>query len=403
MLNASRFRMRRQVLIVGANPIGLVAALRLRDAGVDVRVIDALPAPSNSNDVVVLHPHSLSLLQDLGLSTALFWLARKVPRVAIYSENERRAVLELPIGWRTAPGAATLPRDVLEQALTRELARRGVTVEWGSRLSKLYQDDRAVWGSITHHYALGNWTDISPFQADFVVGADGTDSAIRRLVGIDLEPIGPRKSYALFEACLKRPPAEAALVLGNGTSSCLYPVRDDLFRFAFELREPLDQEQPNESLSELSLERLPWLDDQPSRCERAVFTTAQGALAARFGVGRVWLAGDAVHSSSPLADRGLNAGLSEVSELVLRMSERLKRPTLGSFADAYHGKRIRQWRELLSPSTPPASGDGKFSWVQRHTRQLLDILPAAEHDLDELMRQLNHGKSAGPSPAHVTA
>ncbi len=403
MLNASRFRMRRQVLVVGASPIGLMAALRLRDMGIDVRVLDPAPAPTESSSVVLLHSQSLRLVQDLGLSTALFWVARKVPRLAVYADGERRAVLDLPLGWRASPGAATLPHDVLLQALTRELARRGAAVEWGARISKLYQDDRAVWGSVTQQRAPGDAAEISPFQADFVIGTDGTDSGVRRLLGVELELIGPRRDYVSSEAQLRRPPGEAQLALTAESSGVVYPARDDRFRFALELHQPLPASPPNDMMRDLVHARFPWLDEPPASYERVQVESTQAALASRLGMGRVWLAGDAAHASGPLADHVLNIGLSEVNELVLRMAEKLKRPAGSSFGDAYQSVRMRQWRELLGGAASPPSGEREPGWLERHRARLLEAAPALEQDLDDLMLQLNQSGSSGRMRVGVTA
>jgi 2-polyprenyl-6-methoxyphenol hydroxylase-like FAD-dependent oxidoreductase len=402
MLNASRFRMRRQVLVVGAGPIGLMAALRLRDMGVDVRVLDPAPAQSEASSVVVLYPHSLRLLQDLGLSTALFWVARGMPQLAVYADGERRATLELPLGWRASPGAATLPQNVLIQALTRELARRGAAVEWGARISKLYQDDRAVWGSVTQQRSQGDPADISPFQADFVIGADGAESTVRRVLGIQLEPLGPRRDYLSCEAQLRRPPSEAQLALGAGSSSVVYPARDDRHRFTFELDQALPAP-TNDVLRDLVHARFPWLDEPPASYEHVRVESTQGALASRLGMGRVWLAGDAAHAAGPLADHVLNIGLSEVNELVLRMAEKLKRPTLAAFGDGYQSVRMRQWRELLGGGAAPPSGEREPGWLARHRPRLLEAIPAMEQDLDDLMLQLNQSGSSGRMRVGVTA
>src|SRR6187402_3265049 len=115
---------RTQVLVVGAGPVGLMAALRLREQGVDVRIIDQQSEHAAHTFPVVLHPTTLRLLGSLGLNEALLWRGRPVSHLAIYTEGERRAVLDLPkvpgISW----GALTLPQDVLRQVLTNALVNR---------------------------------------------------------------------------------------------------------------------------------------------------------------------------------------------------------------------------------------------------------------------------------------
>lgn len=137
-----------QVLVVGAGPVGLVAALKLRQLGVEVRVIDQQSRQRVHTFPVVLHPQSLRLLADLGLAATLFWRGRTVQHLAIYTEYERRAVLDLPVVPGIATGAMTLPQDTLRQALANELEQRGVHIEWNTRLAVLLQDQRTAWGRL---------------------------------------------------------------------------------------------------------------------------------------------------------------------------------------------------------------------------------------------------------------
>ena len=69
---------RTQVLVVGAGPVGLMAALRLQEQGIDVRIIDQQSEHGIHTFPVVLHPLTLRLLGSLGLTEALFWICREL-------------------------------------------------------------------------------------------------------------------------------------------------------------------------------------------------------------------------------------------------------------------------------------------------------------------------------------
>ena len=109
MSESSSQASRTQVLVVGAGPVGLVAALRLRDQGVDVRVVEQQAEHGTQTFPVVLHPMTLRILSALGLTEALFWRGRPVSQLAIYTEGQRRAVLDLPKAAGVTSGALTLP------------------------------------------------------------------------------------------------------------------------------------------------------------------------------------------------------------------------------------------------------------------------------------------------------
>ena len=142
--NTSPDSARTQVLVVGAGPVGLMAALTLRQQGVAVRIVDQQSEQRAHTFPVVLHPHSLRLLEGIGVYAALFWRGRPVTRLAVYTEYERRAVLDLPGVAGVAGGALTLPQDVLRQALTNQLAQAAFNrVEYAPEV--LQQDAQSAW------------------------------------------------------------------------------------------------------------------------------------------------------------------------------------------------------------------------------------------------------------------
>ena len=108
---------RSQVAVVGAGPVGLLAALRLRRQGVNVRVFDQQSESRAYSFPVVLHSQTVRLLAQAGVSAPIFWRGKSVERLAIFTGGERRAVLQLPTTVGKAVGLVTLPQDVLRQAL----------------------------------------------------------------------------------------------------------------------------------------------------------------------------------------------------------------------------------------------------------------------------------------------
>ncbi len=68
MSNANRPRP--AVLVVGAGPVGLVAAAELARRGVPVRIIDKLTAPTTESRAIAIHARSLDMLDRMGSPTS---------------------------------------------------------------------------------------------------------------------------------------------------------------------------------------------------------------------------------------------------------------------------------------------------------------------------------------------
>jgi 2-polyprenyl-6-methoxyphenol hydroxylase-like FAD-dependent oxidoreductase len=392
--STSLLQTRTQVLIVGAGPVGLLAALRLREQGVDVRVVEQRSELRTHTFPVVLHPLSLRLLDELGLAPTLYWRGRPITRLAVYTDRERRAVLDLPQATSVSPGALTLPQDILRQALTNAVSQRGVEVEWNTRLAVLQQDGSSVWGRLVSEDAahLGSSgaarSEVSAFEADFVIGADGYESTVREAMGIQLVSHGGLETFAFFDAATGRSGSEAQLALSEEFSDAVYPVQGGLSRFSFQLSGALSRPPDLSSLRELLRARLPWYGEQPEQCEWAGIAEFRHALVDRFGLGRVWLAGEAAHLTGPLGVQSLNVGMAEANELALLMTQCLKRGAVSSFGEAYDAQRRLQWRRLLGLEELATPSDRSPSWSVRYLRRILGCLPASERDLDDLLEQL---------------
>lgn len=383
---------RTQVLVVGAGPVGLMASLRLRRQGIDVRIVDQQPPESAHSFPVVLHPQSLRLLKEVGVSAAMFWRGRPVTRLAVYTEYERRAVLDLPTAAGVASGVLTLPQDVLRQALLNELERSGVAVEWNTQLAMLQQDAGSVWGRLIRDDVsrprMPASAELSAFEADFVIGADGYESTVREALGIPLLDQGALQTFAFFDAETMRSGNEAQLALAEDYCNSVYPLQGGQARFSFQLGRALDKALDGSALQELLLSRMPWYGQEVVSCDWSGVAEFRRALVDRFGQGRVWLAGEAAHLTGPLGVQSLNVGLDEASELADRIGDALRNPSRPPFGGLYGAKRARQWRALLGLEPRAALSTRSPHWAHRHLGSLVTSLPASDTDLDDLLAQL---------------
>jgi 2-polyprenyl-6-methoxyphenol hydroxylase-like FAD-dependent oxidoreductase len=379
-----------------------MAALRLREQGIDVRIVDQQTELAAHTYPVVLHPLTLRLLGSLGLSDVLFWRGRPVSHLAIYTESERRAVLDLPKVAGLACGALTLPQDILRAALLNALMSRGVCVEWNTRLASLHQDGRAARGwleaSVPDRQALDDTAGArgSSFEADYVIGSDGYDSAVRAALGIELIEHGSLHSYAFFDAPSGRAGSEAQLTVSDAGASSFYPLQGGLARFSFQLTGALDRAPDLSALTELLSIRLPWHREPIERCSWGGVAEFRHALVTHFGVGRVWLAGEAAHLTGPLGVQSLNIGLDEASELAVHIANDLRRPSALGFGSDYNARRTLQWQELLGISERASAGARSPAWARRNLSRILSCLPASGRDLDDLLDQLRLTPSSRP-------
>lgn len=395
-------RSRFQVLVVGAGPVGLLAALCLQSQGISVRIIDRQAEHHAHSFPVVLHAQSLRILSGLGVSAGIFWRGRPITRLAIYAEYERRAVLDLPEVSGSIAGVLTLPQDVLRQALTNELTRQGVSIEWNTTLVALQQGPHSAWGQLSYAIParlLGSTVpQLATFEAEYVVGADGYDSTVRSALGLQLEDGGDLHSYAFFDATTPRAGSEAQLALAEDYANSAYPLQGGQTRFSFQLGRHLNEPPDEHLLRALLLSRMPWYAQDIVSVDWGGVAEFRSALVNRFGLGRVWLVGEAAHLTGPLGVHSTNVGIDEAHDLALRVAGALKDTGEVGFGPDFEQCRRRQWRLLLGLSECAQIDAKSPQWKRRHAARLISALPASGGDLEQLLAQLRLLPSLPPEP-----
>jgi len=406
---------RTDVLVVGAGPTGLVAALQLSQAGLAVEVIDEEWRPAGHSYALALHPRSLALLDRLGLAAEAVRVGRRLEAVDVYEGARLEATLrpEGPEGFRFL---LALPQSALEDLLARRLADRGIRVRWNHRLAGLEEGGDGVVAKVhrlekeSTGYAVAHteWVIDKELvlRAAFVVGADGHRSLVRRALGTPFEEVARSQVFAVVE-CGGAAGDKMRLVLDEATVSALWPLPDGRSRWSFELDAPevsaedrfksrlttrmgerhfphLDEARARE----LVRRRAPWFEKDMGELGWSAEVRFERRLASSFGRGRVWLAGDAAHLTGPAGMQSMNAGLDEASDLASRLRGVLRGGESAATLESYGGERRAAWefqlgrRGGLRPDgrTPP--------FVAANAARLLPCLPATGEDLAALAGHL---------------
>ncbi len=131
-----------EVLVVGAGPVGLVAALFLQQHGVRVEVVDMHQRTTQHSYALAIHPRTLRILDEAGLSEGLIGAGRKLTKVAYYEGRERRAEIDYSALASKHPYLLVLRQSLLERAAEEALRQKKLKVLWGHRLQSLNADER---------------------------------------------------------------------------------------------------------------------------------------------------------------------------------------------------------------------------------------------------------------------
>lgn len=402
------------VLIVGAGPVGLFAALSLARQGVLLRVVDTGVWACKHSYALALHSDSLALFQELGLLKSVWDNSYPVRALGFYSSTGRHAQVQIP-------DLAVVRQDSLESILEEALRGYGVRVEWRHEVSALSAGDGWVTANLdrfekdSRGYAVAHteWAvaGTESLSVPFVLGADGYNSRVRRSLNIEFEQAAPAQYCAVFEfdtdADLQN---EVRIVLGERTTDVLWPLPGNKCRWSFHLPDYSDPEaeqlqdrlrsagfgyfpmdRPKDraagsafptvpvleesSLRQLLAERAPWFSASISAIHWRTMVRFERRLARAFGQRRQWLAGDAAHLTGPIGMQSMNLGLFEAYDYASTVKRVLSGASLNEF-EAY-GERWRdEWKRLQGMTgglQPTADAD---PWLASHAGKLLPCLPS---------------------------
>ncbi len=301
------------VLIVGAGPVGLTAALRLAQAGIPVRLFEAEPAIAPDLRASTFHPPTLDLLDEHGLGSALVAQGLITARwqVRLHETNDR-AEFDLAVlrDETRHPYRLQCEQQNLQRLLLDRLAEcTHAEVRWGCAVEDAGQHEGGVWLRAAGEIHRGDW----------LLGTDGAHSLVRRRAAIGFEGESYPETTLLvttdFDFAQALPGLSGVNYVWSeyGTFSLLRLPK--VWRLSLY---PDPGETPEQALTDEAIEvKLQRIVARPVRyriLDRRSYRIHQ-RVAETYRRGRMLLAGDAAHLNSPSGGMGMNGGIHDAFNL----------------------------------------------------------------------------------------
>jgi len=334
------------ILIVGAGPTGMTAAIELRRAGFDVRIIDKSDKLAEHSQALVLQARTLEQFQRYGIADEAVARGRKLRGARFYSDGKQIVSITLDQLASRYPFLLFLPQSETEALLNAHMEQLGVRTERRVELESLAQNDRGVHVKLRHPDG-----GIEDLGVRWLIGCDGAHSTVREKSGVPFEGGSVGLSFFLGDLELEGPdvPAEyLTLHVRRGDVVFMGRLSDKCVRVivAQHLEEDKGEQQ---KLTIDDFQRA--IDNVGVRVKvlSAGWTSpfrVNERQAARYRVGHVFLAGDASHIHSPVGGQGMNTGMQDAANLAWKLAA-VARGADDSLLNSYEEERGAVGKALL--------------------------------------------------------
>jgi 2-polyprenyl-6-methoxyphenol hydroxylase-like FAD-dependent oxidoreductase len=283
------------ILIVGAGPVGLTAAVELTRRGYSPRIIEKDAGPHKESRALAINPRSMDILEPSGATKRLLKAGVKARAVNIHAPDRLLFRLDTRnIPHPTRKYMLVLPQAETEKHLIATLGGKS-KVDWNTELTGLALKDAKPTVTLKRN---GKTKKLYP---DIVIGADGAHSAVRKALGITFVGEAYEHDWGLADAHLDGlAPEELHIFDLSPLLIGFIPIRGDLFRVVADTANVFDH-----MPSCVRVKKITW-ESRFRISHRQVETYQKGP---------VFLAGDAAHIHSPVGGRGMNLGIEDAAWL----------------------------------------------------------------------------------------
>lgn len=340
------------VAIAGSGVAGLAAAIQLAKAGVSVDVFEAKPELSQLGSGISLQGNALRVFDALGA-----WEDIRAAGYPFKGLNLRAPGPDAPVvaalpdvntGGPDYPAAMGMPRAALARILLEHAQQAGANIRFGAEVTGVAQTDDGVDVFVD---------DESAGVYDLLIGADGLNSTVRDLIGIDTKP--ESTGMGIWRTFVSRPAEvkSTELYYGGPVYIAGYTPTGEDTMYAFLVEKAQDRSGiSDEDATRIMLEESrayngPWNSiraDLEAGAHANYTWFSKHIVPAPWNRGRVVVIGDAAHSCPPTIAQGAAQGLEDAFVLTELL---VARDTVDQgLWDEFHARRLPRATAVVEAS-----------------------------------------------------
>ncbi|MGB0467035.1 MAG: FAD-dependent oxidoreductase [Pontibacterium sp.] len=341
------------VVVIGAGPIGLAAAIDLALHDVPVVVLDDNNTVSVGSRAVCYAKRFLDISDRLGVGQrcvdkGVTWNVGRV----FFEDEQVYSFNMLPEEHHRRPGFINLQQYYLEEYyVDRVNSLDKADLRWKNKVTQIEQNDTSVMLTVE--------TPEGPYQleADYVIACDGANSNTRAQCGLESKGQIFQDRFLIADVVMdpKKFPPERWFWFNppfhEGQSTLLHRQADNVWRIDFDLGWDADPEEEKKPENIIPRVRAFLGEDVEFELEWASVYTFTCRRMDNFRHGRIFFAGDAAHQVSPFGARGANSGIEDTDNLSWKLKLVMDGKAPASLLDSYSEERVFAADENILNST----------------------------------------------------
>jgi 2-polyprenyl-6-methoxyphenol hydroxylase-like FAD-dependent oxidoreductase len=386
------------VIVVGAGPVGLVAACELVRRGVRIRVIDKLAKATDESRAIAIHARSLDMFDRMGIVDDLVATGIMSTSMRMLSGGHQLFQVRFDGVDSAFPYSLLTAQTETERVLTERLAQLGVAIDRGVEIVELDQDDDSA--KLTLRNADGSTESVT---TSWVVAADGAHSTLRHLVGMRLQGSFEGERFILGDCEAEHDMDDESMytVFSSEGTVITMPMRGGRARLMAQIHDapgtPLNLHPTQEDLQHILDSRVGGIRITKSHW-LTCFEIHHGQVPA-YRHGRVFLAGDAAHIHSPAGGQGMNTGMQDAFNLAWKLAAVVGGEGGQSLLDSYHIERHPVAEKVIDFSgnlTKAGTLRGGASAVRNAILRVIGNIPAVGDKLASIVEEVEVGYQGSP-------
>ncbi|OGT45682.1 MAG: hypothetical protein A3E83_02900 [Gammaproteobacteria bacterium RIFCSPHIGHO2_12_FULL_41_20] len=373
------------VLIVGAGPTGLTAAIGLQRYGIPFRIIDKQIKPVTTSNAIVIQSRTLEVWDDLGLLSQALQNGNPIREFTVFANNKKIATVNLNLLEGVYQFSLGLAQSQTEQMMHTYLHAQRIPIETEVELSELQEQKDSV--LVTLRHKDGKTETVT---TDWLLACDGGHSFVRDKLQLAFQGKELTQHFIVADVYCSTLIAQQDLELFLSEDGPLILARYNKENMRIIAEVTGDAElHAAKVVTDAQIKRiLAARCPIPLQIEKSLWTSGfwiHERLITQYSRERIFFLGDAAHLHSPAGGQGMNTGIQDAYNLTWKLALVIQGYAARVLLDSYHEERHRVAKALLRNTTVTTHMITlKNKWLQKLRNFIMQLVMKSEKNRKKL-------------------